>query len=452
MVAALEEIGSTTKHGVHALALLLLAGGALAAQKAPAYGHPDMTCSAEESRVLTDSIHAYSLENRIALRGCIDRADSVSRARRLELTRPEAMHLATMFFDIPEYHDEGRLAIDVERPTHELGPVAGIYASPFLGGFTRPAQIYEQGLPGTLAALVTVDGNPGDPVPASYANLQLRTGMNCVYLYVDPPPAGMSNPDYLKNLHYTARVSHPNAGYPCDRSAATATPSLDVVSVRSKRFSKHDDYPAVARFDTDVTGVPIMSVRCLNAFCEIGVAAEKTVRTPGKLHRPNPDKAEWDPLVGGDRKQIVKGWHDEQHLAMRGADHIWRASEVKALMRPDPAAADYDSADFEGHWKTVGTIEIFDDVPATSKYFKWGLKKGENVVQLRHDPPPANWLVQMLPPKNARAVAWHFLLRTVHTDMTVPAIARFRWTAEDDGVWAPCGNACCKASGGPVIQ
>ncbi len=446
MVAAFEEIRSTIRHGAPALILFVTVAGALAAQKAPAYVWRDTTCSSEQNRARTDSTRAGSVSDRTALRNCIERADSTSRARRLEMTRPEAMRLAIMFFDVPEYHDEGRLAVDVERPNGELGPVAGIYASPFLGGFTRPAQIYEQGLPGTLAAIVTIEGKPGAPVPPSYKTLQLQTGMNCVYLYVDPPPAGMSKAVYLKSLHYTARVSHPNAGDPCERQAAISTPSLAVVAVRSKKFSKDADYPAVARFDTDVTGAPIMSVRCLNSFCEIGVAAEKSVRTPGKLHRPHPDSAKWDPIIGGDRKQIIKGWHDEQHLAMKGTDQIWRASEVKALMRPDPVAAEYDSADFEGQWKSVGTIEIFDDVPLTSKYFKWGLGKGENVVQLRHDPPPTSWHVRVLPPKGAPVFPWHYVLRTVHYDMTVPAIVRFRWTAEDDGVWAPCGNACCKAS------
>lgn len=362
------------------------------------------------------------------------------------MTRAEGLRLASMFFDVPEYHDEGRLAKIREEPNAELGPELGIFASPFLGGFVRPAQIYEQGIPGTFVALVVVDPKPSESIPESYARLQLQAGVNCVWLYVDPPPQGMSTHDYLNQLHYTARVSHPAADQPCDRTAPMS-PTLAVVPVRSNRFSNDSDYPAVARFDTDRGGRPIMSVRCLNAFCEIGVATETDVRTPDNLHRTNTNKAQWDPLIGGERRQIVKAWHDEQALAVRGPDNHWRASEVRARLEPNPQAAAYDSADFHGKWRTVGTIEIPKDVPTANKYYRWGLRKGSTEVQFRYNPHTTKWEVQILPPHNAPAVPWYFMERTVHYDVTLPAITRFRWTVEDDGIWAPCGNACCKASG-----
>jgi hypothetical protein len=444
MMAALEENGSIRKYVAHVargLVLLISTAAVLGAQR-KAYAPPnDEGCKAEYIKIRTDS----SASNRDALRLCVTRLDSASRASRLAMTRAEAMQLATMFFDIPEYHDEGRLAVDLERPGAQMGPKLGIYASPFLGGFTRPAQIYEQGLPGTFAAMVIVEGKSGDPVPASYSRLQLETGINCVYLYVDPPAVGASPPTYLKNLHYTARVTHPSGGA-CDRNAAASVPTLPVVPVKSKRFSKDEDYPAVARFDADMKGNPIMSVRCLNAFCEIGVSAEAEVRTPDKLIRSNQNAAAWDPLVGGDRKVIVKGWHDEQNLAVLGADVQWHVSDVRALLKPNPAAAEYDSVDFQDQWKTVGAIEIVGALPTASKYYKWGLRTpGDNSLQFQYNTAKARWEVRILQP-NGAVVDWYKNERTVHYDVTVPAVARFRWTEQDDGIWAPCGNACCKAT------
>ena len=444
MMAALEANRSIRKYLAPSLMLLISTAGVLGAQRKPYAPPSDEGCKAEYIKIRMDS----SSTNRDALRLCVTRLDSASRASRLAQTRAEAMQLATMFFDIPEYHDEGRLAVDIERPGALLGPKLGIYASPFLGGFTRPAQIYEQGIPGILAALVIVEGKPGDPVPASYSRLQLQTGLNCVYLYVDPPAAGANVPNYLAHLHYTARVSHPTGGA-CDRSAAAAVPTpLSVVPVRSKRFSRDEDVPAVARFDTDVSGSPIMSVRCLNAFCEIGVTAEKYVRTPDNLNRPNQSEAVWDPVLGGDRKLIVKGWHDEQHLAVLGADYNWYSSDVKALIEPDSRAAEYDSADFHDQWRTVGVIQIDAPLPVTSKYYRWGLRQGRNKLEFRYNSknkPNPIWEAHIVQPKGG-IVDWYSNVRTVHYDVTVPAITRFRWTEADDGVWAPCGNACCKAT------
>jgi hypothetical protein len=449
MVPALEAMGARTKCAARCLMLLVAAVGVVGINPHKMFAQTpplsDTTCKVELLKVRAETRAPDSALARSNLSRCVRMADAANRERRLAQTKPEALRLATMFFDIPEYHDEGRLPKEREAPDAELGPLAGIFASPFLGGFTRPAQIYEQGVPGTLAALVVVDPQPGETIPKSYARLQLQPGVNCVWLYVDPPAAGANIPNYLAHLHYTARVSHPGPGMPCDRSVAMAAP-LSVVAVRSNRFSHDADVPAVARFDTDASGIPIMSFKCLNRFCEVGISTESDVRTPDRLARHDQTKAQWDPAVGGDRTVIVKAWHDEQALAVRGPDFVWRASDVRALIKPNPQAADYDAADFTDQWRTVGTIEIPKAVPATSKYYGWGLRQGDNVVQFKYDSPSGQWKVQIRPPTGA-TVPWYFIERTVHHDVTVPPIARFRWTLADDGIWAPCGNACCKASG-----
>jgi hypothetical protein len=455
MVPALEAMGAGRKHAARCFVVLVMGVGVVGtnphrafAQRSPdttAQRSPDTTCKVELLKLRAETAAPDSALARSDLSRCVRMADAANRERRLAQTRPEALRLATMFFDIPEYHDEGRLPKEREAPDAELGPLAGIYASPFLGGFTRPAQIYEQGVPGTLAALVVVDPQPTETIPKSYARLQLQPGVNCVWLYVDPPAAGTNIPNYLAHLHYTARVSHPATDTPCDRTVAMAAP-LSVVAVRSNRFSHDADVPAVARFDTDASGVPIMSFKCLNRFCEVGVSTESDVRTPDRLTRRDQTRAEWDPAAGGDRKVIVKGWHDEQALAVRDQNLVWRSSEVRALIRPNPKAADYDAADFHDQWRTVGAIEINNSVPAANKYHDWGLRKGNNVVQFKYDTPSAQWKVQ-IKTDSATVVPWKFIERTVHYDVTVPQVARFRWTAGDDGIWAPCGNACCKASG-----
>lgn len=448
MIRNLRAIRFKWVNRPRALVLLTQVAGFLTIAASAAWAQePDFRCQRdiERWRIAKNTDDSASARTNLIL--CTSRADEKDRQTRLGQTDAEAMRLAKMFFDIPEYHDEGRLPVDRDRPGALLGPLAGIYASPFLHGFTRPAQIYEQGIPGTFAAIVVVDEKPGATLPTSYTNLHLHAGMNCVWLYVDPPSDGITSPGYLANLHYTARVSRPAANGTCDRSAQMNI--LPVTAVRNNRFLDGNDYPPVARFDTDDRGRPVLAIRCLNAFCEIGVGGEPNVRTPDRLPRPDVNRAQWDPLRGASveqaRRQVVKGWHDEQTLAVRGADFIWRASDVRATIRPDPVAAQYDSADFHDNWRRVATIQINRDVPTSSKYFGWGLRRGDNDIEFKYDATVRKWQARLVR-SGSQPIVWSVMKRTVHHDVTVPPIARFRWTGADDGVWAPCGNACCKAA------
>jgi hypothetical protein len=370
----------------------------------------------------------------------------------LDRTGAEGMRLAKMFFDIPEYHDEGRLPAGRDPSgAAVLGPLAGIYASPFLQGFTRPSQIYEQGPRGTLAAIVVIELRDQERLPLTYTRLQLDSGMNCVWLAVDPPPPGVKKTEraYLTNLKYRAYVSHPPSSSPsCDRNGSMS-PELRVVAVQNDAFRTDGSYPGVARFDTDGSGNPVLGFRCLSAFCEIGVNRGADVRTPDGLTRTNLDRVQWrtQPATTGklgERKNI-KAWHDEQTLAIRDSYFVWRPSKVRATIIPDTGAIALDSVDFEDRWVRVANISIEGTVPGGSKYARWGLRHGNNFVEFRYNRAGGKWLAQIVW-DDGSAKAWRNMKRTVHHDVTVPPIVRFRWTGADDGVWAPCGNACCNAS------
>jgi hypothetical protein len=449
--ATLRVEGGKRLNGLRPIVLLACAAGCLAIKARDALGQEDLSCKPEIQLLRNAKNAKDSLRLRTGVRVCTENDDEASRQRRLDRTNAEALRLAKMFFDLPEYHDEGRLPVGRDRTDELLGPVTGIYASPFLYGFTRPAQIYEQGTPGTLAALVVVDARPDAILPPSYTNLHLRAGMNCVWLYVNPPPAGTRSTDsnYLARLSYVASVSHPGPSGDCDRSARMYR--LHVVAVRNARFPDETNYPSVARFDTDQQGNPIMAFKCLNAFCEVGVRSEQEVRGPDNLVRRDAARAQWNPKAGANpdeaRQQVIKGWHDEQTLAVRGTDFKWRASNVRATIRPDPTAAHYDSADFHDNWRRVATVEINEDVPTDSKYFGWGLRKGANDIEFQYASAVGRWQARLVR-SGSQPKPWKFMVRHVHRDVAVPPIVRFRWTGADDGVWAPCGNACCKTDDG----
>jgi hypothetical protein len=388
---------------------------------------------------------------------CTDSVDNGLRQFRLDQTKGEALRLAQAFLDVPEYHDEGRLpAGNDPQGNPVLGPLAGIYASPFLHGFTRPGQIYEQGSRGTLAGIVVVQQQNGEEMPATYTALGLAFGLNCVWLYVDPPAQGVRSQTheylaYLKHLKYHAWVSQAT-GDPvkCDRTA-TMSSELPVTAVQVLDYGVDSAYLPAARFDIGTTGKLVLGLRCLNAFCEIGVESPQFVRLPNGVTRTAAGFRAIPPVrperIG--KRSSIKAWYDEQKLAIRDRQLYWRPSTVQAVITAEPAAATLDSVDYTNKWVRVATITISGELQDTSKYARWGFRPGSNFLEFQFaDTAQRNkWRARIVHPDSSFKM-WHYMERTVHFDVSVPPIVRFRWTGIDDGVWAPCGNACCKAADG----
>lgn len=420
---------------VAAIAILLLA------PHRPLGAQRDIACSedidnfrraaADSSRERTSDMRARLDTLRRRARACVEAIDSARQYTALKQIAPTADSLAMAVFRIPEYHDEGRLPI----AGNLLGPMAFIYASPFLGTFTRKAQIFEHGVPGILAAIVVVEDAVS--MPPEYAALHLTNGTNCVWLRArgaDPTAA------------YEAYVTHVPNTEPCDHTGTRFGP-LDVVEVSDPRFRFSESYPPVARFDEDRDRRPVLAFKCLVAFCEVGSGLTPAKQRRSKVH-PNPVPP------GTPRQKIIKGWHDEQQLAER-AGGMWRGSGIWASIIPDTGISNYDSVMFENVWVPAARIVIHNPLPATHKYYAWGLRRGDNFVGVQFDVAANQWLMGIFPNQfdapmpGARVPRkrWRVVDRMLHRDAAVPATARFRFTLADDGVWVPCGNACCKSDG-----
>src|SRR5437867_798720 len=61
------------------------------------------------------------------------RADSIRRWRAVSQASDQSRHMGELHFLIPEYHDEQQFQIG----PNNFGPMAYIYASPFLGQYKR---------------------------------------------------------------------------------------------------------------------------------------------------------------------------------------------------------------------------------------------------------------------------------------------------------------------------
>lgn len=357
-------------------------------------------------------------EDRLAARRCINRVDSLRRATALRYAAPAVRYIAELPWHIPEYHDEQRLSIGGGN----VGPMAYIYASPALGGFTDPAQFEEHGDRGVLVGVVSVlETYNGELLPQPYRDLGLAWGLNCIYLAY----RGTGPPDERWDAYVTNSGTGANA--PCQHS--TSPTWLSVHATRTSSYGLRD-HPPVARFGETRTGRPLLGIACLDTWCEIG-----------------PGSSDARPAQGSDREEKVKGWHDDQALSVWSPPGHYRRV-MRAKVTPRRNVDQLTLADF-ADWQEVAIIRLDTAPPAGSKYEKWGLMKGKNTLELKLT--GATWSAQVTSRReNGNFVTreWVFAEpRHPHVDAAVPGTARFRWTVGDEGVWVPCGQGCCKVEG-----
>ena len=328
----------------------------------------------------------------------------------------EMRRLGSMHWTIPEYHDEQRFLDGASG----FGPVANIYASPMLDGFTEEWQIEAQGNPGVLVAIVVVDPpDGGGTLPSTYTNLSLSEGINCLWLQYDrtagPPPK-----------RWKGHIASATAAGECDRTATSTMHDLEVQRSTHPSHTRHGDYPPVGRFSETSAGQPLLGTKCLNGWCEFGPAGFASL-----------------PPSGGNtgREDRVRGWHDEQILEEPTVAGPKRGP--RGVIIPAPNVNTHPESDFEGRWVPVARIKIVDPLLTTSKYHNGGLRQGMNFLELRKD--GNDWKARVRP---NGASSWQLLPYVepeLHYDAVVPGTARWRYTRADDGVWVPCGQRCCRA-------
>lgn len=341
-----------------------------------------------------------------------EKRDSTRRAQVIDRLSPEIRRLGSIPWNIPEYHDEQRLP----DGSGGFGPEAYIFASPYLDGFTNVSQIAEQGKPGLLVAVVVIEGGAAAVLPPTYTKLGLKSGINCLWLAHEPGTPGGP---------WRGRVSSATPSRECARTQPLS--DLSVVRTTHPQHGNHVDYPPVGRFSEATGGQPLLGVKCLNAWCEFG--------PPGFASRPPQQPS-------SSRKGRIKGWHDEQQLAVITGAAL--APKVRASVIPEEALEQRREADFRSGWVTVATIHLHDD-PTGTKYFDWGLRQGANTMELRQV--GGVWRARITPATGGPQRVWPRVIRHVHFDAVVPATARWRWSSLDDGVWVSCGQACCTTDG-----
>lgn len=315
--------------------------------------------------------------------------------------------------DIPEFHDCQRL-----HTSGAFGPLVGIWAaesqSPIpAASFARPE--------GVIVAEVH-----NFTAGTSYPELHIGEGKHCVYLYHNAAEDSWTS----RIAPFGRTVTCPDRFPPGEGAALVVhrrTPSSDPA-----------DYPAVARWDRN-SSHHFMAVRCLSGWCEIGG-----------------DQTDTSPHYTGAAQRIVKGWYDEQFIAVVNPAGILIPNQARATAFPHADLGSYTEADFDcsgggtapcpidAGWKPVARVEMHGLAPGYRD--KLNLTPAGADFEIRFDPnavdATARWQARITAPGR---VIYRKVVRTRHEDPAFepPATARWRWRSNDETLWVRCALGCC---------
>lgn len=325
------------------------------------------------------------------------------------------------------YTDDQQFILD----DGQYGPHSYVAPAPDLGSWTESTAFTTPRLV-AMAYVKPEQVGPGG-LPAPYTALRLSAGSNCIYLqYAD--------------TSFTAYVEPANA--PCATAyVPNAARALPVVAIRNpppwnsgSNQEQSDNIPAVARFheahNLGNSHYTMVGVRCGDRWCLI--RPQEQVTEESSAHQGmHQDRRGWS----------IKGWSDQQHLALANASGVLLPSRLHAAILPDDNLKSNTfappSGRYPGDAQHVATI-VFRGKPEGVYKDKWYLRNGVNDLYVWKDSTGA-WQGEIQNKSWWGLVTNHIAVRVDrrHAGSNPPATARFRWSAMDEDLWVACDGGCC---------
>ena len=383
---------------------------------------------------------------------------------------------------VAEFHDCQRL-IDPDAVS-SFGPLAGIWVAEALDSLVDSLRRLNPSLDSGEAD--TIKGNaPAVPVgtgltfaviyawDADYNSLGIHQGWNCLRLFPSSTPT----------VPYAARMEPLSDGELCGkamRAEETRGTDLSVRAVKVPGMSG-SDYPPVGRWEWDPEyKQQYISLKCGEAWCDV---------TPVPDYVPSRDYRV-PASQGKSHKRVfeVKGWYDEQHLAVPGPGVGVGAKLIPAAFQgtlfPDPGIDTIDRVEaFYGYWVPAaqvglrGPMVLYEHklntdmgeypTPATMGRLNRfsicaeapGGKKCEPLAAGLNCAPDSHntiWYARMDPsgtknptgPPGPKAPKYTCVTRHDHSDLErhIPGTARWFWVRDDEKLWIRCAQGCCTAN------
>jgi hypothetical protein len=308
----------------------------------------------------------------------------------------------------------------VAGPPEGYGPMAGLYMGPRARTLTELQA-------GALVAVIEVD-DPTTAAMAPYNRLRLVSAaadqLYCVFLKVT-----------TDDEWFGAVVKA--------TGATCAAPAYDIVVRRNAPSFSAAEYPVAVRFDEDKNG-PTIGVPCDIGWCEIAddlaANAQKPIDTDNKY------------------TNRVKGWHDEQRVATKVGG--LKPGPSRGSITPIENLASKKNGDFEvmsgdGTYRIglrVATVMFKGPPPSDVKYTDWQFHNGKSQLWIRKvaaNTYEAQFVQGASENKEPNKTGWlGVYFGGKHEKVTVPGVARWIWSPDDEGVWVACDQGCCEISQG----
>jgi hypothetical protein len=388
--------------------------------------------------------------------------------------RIATVRLAGQTTFIPEFHDCQRL-LDSQN-FRSFGPLAAMWVSEHLAELAdslavlNPRSLWARSS-GDSGYVVDTSGiqftiTPAEPTKVTalpfavihawnqgYSPLKIQKGWNCLYLH----PA-------LTGLGYSARMVEVGDEKNCFDPAKVSMLGGEPLPVRVNPVAgglEADDVPPVGRWDLDQSRhVHYIGLKCGAYWCEVANQSG-FVSSPGySTTSPTAFAATRNDL----RVHTVKGWYDEQYVALPAASGGLTPAPFKAIVVPD-AGLDGITLFTPDTWVRVGWAAV-DQV---SEHYKtklniaagelppnaepqggtdiWLCKGGNCDFGSQHSPVCATsaaqgpWYYRLV--ARGTADTMYTCARREAHNVRVWGSARWRWIESDEKLWFRCENGCC---------
>jgi|GEM_PF-609629 len=337
---------------------------------------------------------------------------------------PSPLALNSGTTNVPNTADTGPKVADSVKGGGQITPPAQTTVPKSVGAYGVPvALIYSYG--------------------SKYHPLSIEPGFNCLYLYHPKTnPSGWSSK--MVPVQYQ---------YQCDTNRDPEDLPGGVLEVRRIANLEYGDkdYPAVARWDRDpISGHQYAGLRCELAWCEVGDAGFKS-------------SSPYSATAGGQRVWGIKGWYDEQYLAVN-VNNALVPGLVMGTAYPDSDLWKRSKTDFMKHWLPAAHIVLHSSSDAYFGKVEFGpgsVPDPSNVISLCYgvesDCIPANWLDKVKCGDQGNPTYWAMFSPVARTDtlyrcvkyrdhmgIGMPATVRWRWEANDETNWVRCPDGCCQ--------
>jgi hypothetical protein len=299
---------------------------------------------------------------------------------------------------------------------------------------------------------------------ADYTPLQIERGFNCLYVFLQ------GHQDWHAIMVPSGTVEQ-DCSEPVDPNELAGS-TLHVRLTGQGHGFTGEDFPKVARWDWDsVRTQQYIGLKCGAAWCEVGeidfASSKDLAQRIG------------DPPVASSLKRkrrfYVKGWSDEQELAVRQGSQVVPSGIWGAIM-PDSLLGTYDDPATFHEWVLAAEVALWVPEGTANPYLaKYNFTQTDSPMERLNqislckvetggdcdlsntdipqkcegDLPNESWRARIISASARPDTAYRCVRRCDYTGQgfEVPGTARWRWLKDDEGAWMRCLQGCCELHG-----